>query len=190
MRIDAAHKTALSAPHVVKCWFAHLRIPGAERRLCQADGPVTAGGYEWEGTTDPFGAQIVRIEEIPEPVVGEAPVVRIVISGANKEWRRGIFSSSPIKGTLCDLYFATFDAETQTEIVPLTKLFPGRLTAPQMVADGAEVRHVMVGVEHIGAAINYPAPDMEWSAAGQRSRYPGDSGLDLMKTGRREKYKS
>jgi hypothetical protein len=189
-RIDTAHKVHLGSLHVGRSWFAHLRIPGAERRLSQADEPVEIGGHVWEGTTDLYGAQIVRVEEITEPVIGEAPIVRVIISGANKEWRRNIFGGTPIRNTLCDLYFATIDNETLLEKVPLTMLFPGRLTAPSNITDGTEIRHVAIGVEHIGAAINYPAPNMDWSAAGHRSRYPGDSGLDAIKKGRREKYKS
>lgn len=189
-RIAIQNQGKLSGPHIGRCWFADIKFATGRRRLCQADGPVTIGGHVWDGTTDPFGAQLVQVESIPEPIIGQAPIVRMVISGANKQWRRSIFGSAPIRNTLCDLYFATIDNETNAVIVPLTLLYPGRLTAPRYITAGPEIRNIVIGVEHIGVALNYPSPNMDWSSAAQRARYPGDRGLDLMKQGRRETYKS
>lgn len=181
---------ALSGPHIQRAWFADVVLPSGRRRLHTGMGMVSIGGFEWEGVSDPFGAQLVGFGSIEEPRFGQAPAVDIVMSGANRAFLKSMWDDRhAIEGAPCDMYFATFDAETGDVVIPLRKMFPGKLTAPRFSFVGASIRSISLKVVSIFEGLNFPTTGAMWSPAGQRARYPGDKGLDFMNADLVEDYK-
>lgn len=180
----------LSGPHIQRAWFAHVVLPSGERRLHTGLGPVEIGGHVWEGVSDPFGGQLVSVGSIEEPRFGQAPAVDVVISGANREFLKTVWDDRhTVEGAQCDLYFATFDAETGEAVIGLRKLYPGKITAPKFAFVGAAVRAVQLRIVSIWEGLNFPAAGAQWSPAGQRQRFPGDKGLDFINAPIIEDYK-
>lgn len=181
---------ALSGPHIQRAWFAEVDLPSGLRRLHTGLGPKEIGGHEWEGVSDPFGGQLVSVGSIEEPRFGQAPAVDVVISGANRAFLKTMWDDRhAVEGAACDLYFATFDAETGAEIIGLTKLYPGKITSPKFAFVGANVRAIQIRIVSIWEGLNFPAARSQWSPAGQRQRYPGDKGLDYINAPIVEDYK-
>lgn len=176
---SAADLVALEAPHVARATFVDVQLASGRRRFHSGVGTVTIGGHEWEGVNDPFGGQLVSIGQIVEPRLGEAPSIDVVFSGANREWFRQL-ATETIEGTPCDVYWAMFDGETGEVILDLRLLFRGRLSAPTLSRVGLALRDVSVTIESVYVGLQYPVPEMEWTTASQRRRYPGDRGLDWL----------
>jgi hypothetical protein len=171
----------LSRPHVQRGFFAELQLPSGLRRLHTGLGTVTIGGFEWQGVGDPFGGQLVGIGAIEEPEFGQAPAIDIIMSGASRAFLKSMWDGRfSIEGARCDISFATFDAESGQVLVQLTKLFPGRITSPEFVMQGANVRFIKLKVISLWEGLNFPTTKSRWSPTGQRERFPGDAGLDLI----------
>lgn len=181
MTFTADDLDKLSRLHVQRAIFARVQFPSGERRLHTGLGKVVVGGEEWEGVTDPFGGQMVSLDAIEEPWFGHAPAIDVVISGANRQWLKQMWDDwDTLDGVQCDLYFAVFDAETGETLIGLKPLFEGRLTAPRFSFLGATIRFVQAKIVSVFEGLNFPSVDAAWSPAGQRKRYPGDKGLDLI----------
>lgn len=181
---------ALSGPHVQRAWFGEVDLPSGLRRLHTGMGPKTIGGHEWQGVSDPFGGQLVGVGAIEEPEFGQAPAIEIVMSGANKAFLKSMWDDRhAIEGAACDMSFATFDAETQEEVLPLELMFSGRLTAPRFSFIGASIRAIGMKVVSAFEGLNFPATRSAWSPSGQRERFPGDKGLDTINLEVVEEYK-
>lgn len=169
----------LAGPHVRRAWFAHIDLPSGERRLHTGMGPVTIGGYTWDGISDPFGGQLVGIGTVEEPEFGAAPYVDIVMSGASQTFLKQVWDDrEEVEASTCDLYFAVFDAETGEVLISLKKLFPGKLSGLRFHFGQNTVRTINLKVVTPSEGRNFPTTQAEWSPAGQRRRYPGDKGLD------------
>jgi hypothetical protein len=173
-RLDAA-----SRRHVHRDVFADVFWPGDRRRYHLGAGKVLVGGETWEGVNSVSRRQLVDLGEIQEPWFGTAPVVNAVFSGIDRAFLRAVWTQ-PIEGVRCDLYWAAFNQETMAEVVPLTILFEGRLSAPAIDMGRNVIRAVTVTIVSKNEGMNYPAPNTDWSPAGQRQRYPGDKGLDTI----------
>lgn len=170
----------LKRPHVARAWFLEMDLPIGITRLHNGTGRVTIGGNVWKGVTDPLGTQIVSLSNIEEPRFGQAVAVEVALAGANKEFFKSVHvSAKEIEGRRADLYWAAFDAETEELIIPLKKLFPGKLSAPSLNWSGIGIRTVTVTIESIWSSQNYPFGG-QWNPADQRRRYPGDKGLDFV----------
>lgn len=181
---------ALSGLYVQIAWFAHVDFPSGERRLHAGMGPKFAGGYEWEGVSDPFGGQLVGLGDVEELYFGQAPAVDVVMSGANRSFLKSIWADRHgIEGAACDLYFATFDAETGEEIVEFRKMMDGRLSGMRVMLSGPVVRVVTLKIVSRFEGLNFPATGAMWSPTGQRQRHPGDKGLDYINADIVEVYK-
>lgn len=171
----------LSGLHIQRAWFASVALPSGTRRLHTGMGPVTIGGQEWEGVSDPFGGQLVEVGSIEEPQFGQAPAIDIVLSGGNREFLKAMWDDRrAIEGAACDMYFAVFDAETGDVLVDLKKMFPGKITAPRFSMKGAAIRAISLKIVSVFEGLNFPKTGAQWSPAGQRARYPGDKGLDFI----------
>lgn len=181
---------ALSALYVQPAWFAHVDFPSGARRLHTGMGPVEIGGHEWEGISDPFGGQLVGLGAVEESYFGQAPAIDVVMSGANREFLKSIWDDRhAIEGCVCDLYFATFDAETGEPVVMFRRMMQGRLTAPRVVINGPVVRAISLKIVGEFEGLNFPSMGSMWSPTGQRQRYPGDKGLDYINADVVEVYK-
>lgn len=181
----------LSRLHIQRAWFAEVDLPSGLRRLHTGMGPKIVGGHQWEGVSDPFGGQLVGVGQIEEPRFGTAPAVDIVMSGANRAFLKTMWEDRhAIEGARCDMYFATFNAETGEAVVGLKNLFPGKITAPKFSFVGSSIRAISMKVVSLWEGLNFPATGSMWSPAGQRARYPGDMGLDLINADIFEEYRA
>ncbi|RIK83558.1 MAG: transcriptional regulator [Hyphomicrobiales bacterium] len=181
---------ALSGLYIQPAWFAHVDFPSGERRLHTGMGPVEIGGHEWEGVSDPFGGQLVGLGAVEEPYFGQAPAVDVVMSGANREFLKSVWDDRhAIEGCSCDLYFATFDAETGEPVVMFRRMMQGRLTAPRVVINGPVVRAISLKIVGEFEGLNFPTMGSMWSPTGQRQRHSGDKGLDYINADVVEVYK-
>ena len=188
--LDTNHLDLLSGLHVQRAWFADVDLPTGRRRLHTGMGPMEIGGHYWEGVSDPFGGQLVGVGSIEEPRFGQAPAIDVVLSGANRTFLKSFWNDRhAVEGSRCDMYFATFDAETGEAIVPLTKMFPGKLTALRFNFVGIAIRSISLKVVSVFEGLNFPATGSMWSPAGQRARFPGDKGLDFMNADVVEEFK-
>lgn len=190
MSFDQNEQADLSSPHIQRAWFAEVYLPSGLRRLHTGMGPHTIGGRDWEGISDPFGGQLVSVGSIEEPRFGIAASVDVMLSGGNKAFLKSMWSDRhAVEGARCDLFFATFDAETGDVKVALKWMFPGKLTAPRFNIEGLAVRSISMKVVTIFEGLNFPATRAMWSPAGQRARYPGDMGLDFINADIVEEFK-
>lgn len=188
---SSADLDALSAPHVRRAWFGEIELPSGTRNLHTGMGRIALGGKDWEGISDPFGGQLVGLNGIEEPSFGQAVAVDVVLSGANKAFLKSMWDDRhAVEGARADLYFAVFDAETGDVLIPLKKLFPGKLTAPRFSFIGSAIRAIMPRIVSVLEGMNFPSVGAMWSPSGQRARYPGDKGLDFINSDIVETYKA
>lgn len=181
---------ALSAPHVQRAWFAEVYFPSGVRQFHTGMGRVSMGGETWEGVSSPMDGSVVGLFGMEEPRFGRAVATDIVFSGASRTFLQSIWADKKdIEGAKCILYFAVIDAETGAVLIELKRVFPGRLTAPGIKFTGAAIRAVAMKVISIFEGRNFPASGFMWSGAGQRDRYPGDLGLDLITADIIEEFK-
>lgn len=181
----------LSGPHIQRAWFAEVDLPSGLRRLHTGMGTQTIGGHEWEGVSDPFGGQLVGVGSIEEPRFGQAPAIDIIMSGANRAFLKSMWDDRhAVEGARCDMHFAVFDAETADVVIPLVKMFPGKLTAPRFNFVGAAIRSISKKVVSIFEGLNFPTSGSMWSPSAQRARFPSDMGLDFMNADIVEEYKA
>jgi hypothetical protein len=181
---------ALSGPHVQRVMLAHVSFPSGERRLHTGMGPLVMGGYTWEGVSDPFGGQLVGLTGLEEPRFGRAVAVDAVFSGANKTFLKSIWDDRhSIEGVSCDLYFAVVDAETGDVLIPMKRLLRGKLSAARFQFVRSSIRAFTNKIVSIWEGLNFAVTGAMWSPAGQRARYPGDKGMDLVNAEMVEIYK-
>lgn len=146
---------ALSGLYVQPAWFARVDFPSGTRWLHTGMGPVEIGDHEWEGISDPFGGQLVGLGAVEELYFGQAPAVDVVMSGANREFLKSVWDDRHvIEGCACDLYFATFDAETGEPVVMFRRMMQGRLTAPRMVINNTSSQYSRVEVDMLVSGIS------------------------------------
>ena len=170
----------LAAPHVGRAWFLELDLSSGIHRLHNATGRKVVGGHEWRGVTDPGNMQLVAMSAVDEPRFGQAVAVDVTVSGANLAFFRSFHDARrDIEGRRADLFFAVFDAESEEILIPLRKLFPGRITAPKLRWDGIGTRAISITIESIWSGMNYPFGG-KWNDADQRRRHPGDKGLQYV----------
>lgn len=170
----------LSAPHVGRCWFMEMDLPSGIHRVHNGTGRKVLNGHEWRGVTDPLDGRIVSISAVEEPRFGQAVAVEITLSGANLAFFKSFHDARhEIEGRRADLFFAVFDAETEEILVPMKKLFPGRISAPKLRWQGIGVRAVSITVESIWSSMNYPFGG-RWNDADHRRRHPGQKGMQYV----------
>lgn len=181
----------LSALHVCRQFFADVEFapPIGRRRLHTGAGPIAIGGETWDGTSDPFGGQLVALTGVQEVRFGQAPVVTAVFSGASLTWFKALWDED-IEGTPCTLYFAVFDQETGEVLIPLREVFPGRLSSPAFEIVGIGIRAATIKIVSKDEGIQYPATRYDWSPAAHRARFAGDAGLDFIGADLIENFKA
>lgn len=180
---------ALRGLHVQRAWLAHLTLPSGERRLHTGMGPLTVGGYTWDGVSDPFGGQIVALDGIEEPRFGQAVAVNAVFAGANREFLKSIWDDRhDIEGSACDLYFVTLDPETGSVLVGPKLMIPGKVTAPRFSFKGSSIRAIAKKIVSVWEGLNFAVSGSWWGPAAQRQRYAGDKGLDYISSEIIENY--
>lgn len=180
LQFTAIDKQKLGRPHVARAWFCELNLPSGIANLHSGTGRVQLDGKTWEGVTDPLGRQLVSMSSVEEPRFGAAIAITITLSGANLDFFRSVYGvARDLEGRRADLYWAAFDPETEEVLIPLKKLFPGKMTAASLQWSGVGRRNVSITLESIWSSQNYPFGG-QWNGADQRRRYPGDKGLDYV----------
>lgn len=183
-------QSVLRGMHVQRVHLAHVSFPSGERRFHTGSGPLEMGGETWEGVSDPFGGQLVGLTGMEEPRFGRAVAIDAVFSGANKTFLKSIWDDRhAIEGVSCDLYFAVIDAETGDVLIPMKRLIRGKLSAPRFSFAGSSIRAFTIKIVSIWEGLNFAVTGSMWSPAGQRARYAGDKGLDLINAEMVEIYK-
>lgn len=173
----------LSRPHVAQNWLAEIQYPTGWRYYHDGYGSIETGGKTWEGVNDPAGSQIVAIGAMRMPKFGQAPYVDIVIAAATTEFFRAYWvDRGSFEGAACNMYYRVVDQETGAELLAPRLMFPGKLTAGRMKRAGQHYRTLGFKVVAVTEGLNFPATLGDWSPAGQRARYPGDEGLDFIKS--------
>jgi len=171
----------LSRPHVQRAWFVEAMLPSGTRHYHSGMGRVSLGGQIWEGVSDPVGGAMVVIDGMQEPAFGQAVAIDVVFSGASRTFLKSIWDDrQAIEGATANVSFAVIDAETGDVLIGLTRMLDGKLTAPVLRFQGAAIRTVAVKIVSVFEGLNYPVTNGMWSPAGQRARYPGDTGLDTI----------
>lgn len=166
----------LSGPHVARLWFAEIDLPSGIKRLHNGVGRINVAGHEWRGVTDPIGAQLIGVDAVEDPRFGQAAAVKITIGGISVDfWREIKATARQIEGRRCDLFWAAFDPETAENKISLKKMFPGKITAPQLQHAGIGIRAAAFTIESLWQSQNYPFGG-RWNASDQERRYPGDKG--------------
>ena len=172
----------LSRPHVARAWFGAFDLPGGMVRLHAGVGDIAIGGYTWTGVTNPLSGQLVSLGMVEEPAYGQAAALQIVIAGASREFIASVHAyARAIEAGRVSIYFALFDQESETALTGLKNMFMpfGLMSAPVLQWAGIGRRSMMLTVESVWAAKNYP-PVGKWNGPAQRARYPGDKGLDFV----------
>lgn len=181
----------LSGPHVARNWFLELDLPSGASYLHSGVGRYTIESKEWRGVSDPIGGRLVSLEGIEEARFGQATAITVTLSGANREFLKSVHDTArQLEGRPANLYFAVFDTETAELLLGLKRMFPGKMTAPEIAWGGVGIRTVSLTIESRWAGQNYPFLG-KWTPAGQRKRYPGDppdKGLDFVGVETTEKY--
>lgn len=168
----------LSGPHVARNWFLDLDLPTGRSYLHSGAGRITMDGKEWRGISDPIGGRLVSLDGIEEARFGQATAITITLSGANRAFLKSVHDTAlAIEGREAILYFSVFDTETAELLLGPQRMFPGKMTAPEIIWGGIGMRTVSITIESRWAGQNYPFLGM-WSPAGQRKRFPFDKGLD------------
>lgn len=180
----------LSAPHIVRAWFAWLDLPAGEAWLHSGVGRVKVDDVEWLGVTDPIGGRLLSLGSITEPRFGQASAITLTLTGVSDEFLASFWSGRrAVEGRSALIWWAALDPETQEILIPRKSLFPrGRLTSPKIHRDGLGTRTASITIESIWSARNYP-PGGRWSPADQKRRYPGDKGLDFVGVDIKEMWK-
>lgn len=179
----------LSALHVGRGWFLEINLPDGWLYLHSGFGRATIDGKEWRGVSDPIGGRLVSMGNVEEARFGQATAIQITLSGVNKEFFQSVYTNrASLEGREANLYFLTRDPETQETLIPLKRVFDGLLSSPELIWENVGTRFVTITLESVWSGQNYPAVG-RWSPSGQRKRYPGDKGLDLVGTKTAEQYK-
>lgn len=175
-----AERKLLSGPHVQRAWLLEANLPMGLYRLHSGGGRQTIDGKEWRGVTDPLSGRIVSINGIEEARFGSAPAIQLTLTGANAEFLRSVDAAGEsIEGSLSTIYFAMFDAETETIIGKPIEVFSGIASSPSIAWQNIGVRTFSMNIESRWAGQNYSFA-RGWSAAEQRKRYPTDKGFDFV----------
>jgi hypothetical protein len=174
--IGTEHAAKFRAMHVGMSMLLEVEFPTGTKRYHNGAGTAFVGGLEWEGVTDAYGSNAVVVQEIDYPEYGTAPTMGIVLVGCDTAFMRYIFEDADeLEGAECTLYIVVLDQETLEELIPLTAIFLGRLTAAKPFWQGIGVRTVLITGESIWQAGNFPF-DGIWSAIGHERLHPGDKG--------------
>lgn len=186
-------QNALRAPHVNRAWFLDIDYNGEPLRLHSGVGTFRINGVDWSGVSDPFSSpttgRIASIGQVEEPRFGAAVAIPITLSGADRNFLRSIDERyKNLEGRTAKLYFATFDAETEGIIIPLRTVFVGFLSSPEIQWQAGGVRTVSITIESQWSGQNY-AFVSTWSSTGQKRRFPGDLGFDLVGVDTAESYR-
>jgi len=179
----------LSGPHVARLWFLEVDLPDGLRRYHNGVGTIEVGDFEWTGVTDPRGGQLVNISAVQNPKFGQAAAVTITIAGANAEFFKYMHTEArSIEGRSARIFWAAFNPETETPVINLKNMFPGKISRPAISREGVGTRLVTVNIEDMWQAQNYPFGG-RWSPADQKRRFPGDKGLDYVGVKVKEVFK-
>lgn len=173
---------ALDAPHLAFVWLAAFDLPGLGwQYFHNGIGDFEHDGLTWAGVSRPNGGQVVTISSIEEPRFGAAPVVTIVLSGADRAFLRSVWTSRrSLEGRRADVLMAVIDQETERVILPPRTVFRrGRMSAVAFEMEGLSLRTITLSVEGLWSSKNF-APGGMWNPADQQRRYPGDRGLEMM----------
>lgn len=180
--ISTGDAERLAEPHICRAILLVIEMPGGDLNMHNGVGTITVNGVEYRGVSYPEGGRVVRMGVIPQPEFGQAAAVEIILCGADVAFFKQMRDLAPdIEGLPATLYWCLFDQETQQLEKGPFAVFPrATISAPKLqVGPQPGLRNISINIEGPFADLNFPALG-RWSRAGQRGRYAGDAGMDLM----------
>lgn len=179
-------ETALSSPDVHYSLLAKFVFGDGEggtitRRFHRGQGTVAAGGFKWEGVSDPGQTRLTKISAVEMPTPNVAAKIDLTLTGVDRGLLARLRADVRIIYTAeCELYAQVVNPDTRDLIGNPVTIFPnGRCGMPRFEATGAGVRIITIPVDGIWANKNF-APGGRLNDADQKSRYAGDRGLELV----------
>lgn len=181
MATVAEKMAAWGALHVARNMYVEINYPDGWRYYHNGWGTEEHSGHVWQGVNDPAGSAIVAISDIPQEEYGQAPYVTITIAAATRGFIRSFYSQREMfEGAACNIYDRVVDQETGIEILPLDRLFSGRLTAAEIQRTSKKHRALTVKIVSRFEGLRFPSTLYDWSPAGARKRNAGDKGQDYI----------
>ena len=185
----ASAEAYLAAPSVGIVLLAEFGFGDGEggtltRRFHAGHGDIVAGGYTWQGVSDPGQTRMVQVGAVELPKVQVAAKVEITLTGVDRTLLAQLRADvSVIYGAAAEIHFLIADYETGEPVLDPVLMFDngicGMPTFTASIAGGVGVRTMIVPIDGIWANKNF-APGGRLNDAHQKARYPGDLGMELI----------
>lgn len=160
------------------------------RRFHAGAGTFTAGGYDWQGVTDPAQTRLVKVGFIELPTVKIAAKVDITLTGVDSTFLAQVRADvAVIYGAPAEIYFQVVNPDTYAKVGDPVLIFDNGICGmPRFKAQASGLRAVTFAIDGIWANKNF-APGGRLNDADQQSRYSGDIGLELVGSAAYERIK-
>ena len=153
----------------------------APKRWWTGFGDLDAGGYRWQGLGD-----LIGISEIETSYDLSAQTVTFTVAATQEMLANAIAAKTRVRDRTVTVSMQLFavearDGETQRN-QPLGSpfvLFSGTMQRMPWAARGPNERTIRIEAEGLFFRRNAP-PQGLWTDADQKSRYPGDKGLERL----------
>lgn len=178
--------TPLAAPSVASVLLARFDFGDGEggtltRRFHAGVGKIPAGGYDWEGVTDPGQTRVVSLSAVKLPSPKVAAKVDVTLSGIDRSFLAQLRADVGVIYTAAaEIYLQVGDPDTYEMVGnPVVIFRDGVCGMPKFAADRQGRRAITIPIEGIWANKNY-APGGRLNDASQKARYAGDRGGELI----------
>lgn len=173
MPLSPAVLDILASADPVRAILLDLQFKTARKRFHLGDGPVRAGGYDWDGA-----GKAISISGLERSIRGSAPKATFALSGVENDHVASFLSqSSEVRGRRVVVYLQLYDRDRQpvdtlfriyTGVMDKMSLKRGPFTSTLYVtAEGPFSRRTR-------------APAGTLSDRDQKRRFPDDRGLEMM----------
>lgn len=170
-----------SGIHVSQGWLAEIHYPSGWRYLSDGMGSIDLGGKTWEGVNSTEGSQMVSLSNIRQAALGEAPYVDIIVAAADLAFMKAYWlAMDDYENIEVNIYDYIVEQETMEVLMDPDMWFRGHVGSISVQNMGNRYYGLTVKVVSRQEGLNFAATKYDWSPAGQRARFPGDLGLDLI----------
>lgn len=168
---DAAGAAALQGDTITGEILALFDFASAPQRVHSGFGPLSAGGYVWQGM-----GGLGSVSDIESAVGGIAPVVTFTLSGVGPEIANDVVNArTEVKGRDCYVYLQLYGTDL-TPLGGLYTLYRGVMDRLVHAATGPDTWTAQLTAETKFSRRGLP-PFGNLTNADQQRRYPGDNGL-------------
>lgn len=168
---DAAGQAALRGDTITAEILAFFDFKTAPQRVHAGYGPLSAGGFVWQGM-----GGLGSVSDIESAVGGIAPVVTFTLAGTGPEIANDVVNArTEVKGRDCYVYLQLYDSDL-TPLGDLYTLYRGVMDRLIHIAEGPDAWKAQLTAETRFSRRGLP-PFGNLTNADQQRRYPGDNGL-------------